>query len=103
MVDRLLGVVTFGIALPLYEILQLSFLPITSVASDGLDFILFSVVDEVRWGSGIVLPVFFCLYKQGKEGGVENGVYCPLRREAQPICHRGDGLFDLKGAVSSRG
>jgi len=52
------------------------------VASDGLDFVLFSVVDKVRWGSGIVLSMFFCLYKQGKKGGVEDGVYCPLRREA---------------------
>jgi len=25
--------------------------------------------------------VFFCLYKRGKKGGMENGVYGPLRRE----------------------
>jgi len=80
--DGLPGVVAFGIALPLYKILQLSFLPMTSVASDGLDFVLFSVVDKVRWGPRIVFPVFFCLYKRGEKGGVDNGVYHPLRREA---------------------
>jgi len=82
MADGLPGVVTFGVALPLYEILQLSFLPMTSVAPDGLDFVLFSVVDKVRRGPGVVFSVFFCLHKWGKEGGVENGVYGPLRREA---------------------
>ena len=103
MVDGFPGVVAFRVALPLYEILQLSFLPMTSVASDGLDFVLFSVIDKVRWGSGIVLPMFLHLHKWGKKRGVENGVYHPLRREAQPIRHRGDGLFDSEGAVSSRG
>ena len=82
MVDGFPGVVTFGVALPLYEILQLFFLSITSVASDGLDFILFSVVDKVRWGLGIVFSMFFCLHKWGKKGGVKHRVYCPLWREA---------------------
>ena len=50
MVDRFPGVIAFGVALPLYEILQLLFLPMTSVAPDGLDLILFLVVDKVRWG-----------------------------------------------------
>ena len=76
------GVVAFRVALPLYEILQLSFLPITLVAPDGLDLVLFSVIDKVRWGSRIVLSVFFCLYVGGQEGGVENRVYGPLRGKA---------------------
>src|SRR6266851_7838474 len=74
------SVVTFWVTLPLYEVLQLSFLPMTSVASDGLNLVLFLVIDKVRWGSGVILPVFFCLYKWGKEGCVKHGVYCPLRR-----------------------
>ena len=53
----------------------------TLVASDGLNLVLFSVVDKVRWGSRIVLSMFFCLHKWGKKGGMENGVYGPLRRE----------------------
>ncbi len=51
MVYWLLGIIALGVALPLNEILQLSFLPMTSVASDGLDLVLFSVIDKVRWGS----------------------------------------------------
>ena len=49
MVDRFPGVIALRIALPLYEILQLSFLPMMSVASDGLDLVLFLVIDKVRW------------------------------------------------------
>ena len=75
----------------------------TLVASDGLNLVLFSVVDKVRWGSRIVLSMFFCLHKWGKKGGVKNRVYRPLQREAQPIHHRGDGLFDSERAVSPRG
>ena len=75
----------------------------TSVAPDGLDFILFLVIDMVRWGPRIVLSMFFCLHIWGKKGGVENGVYSPLRGEAQPIHHRGDDLFDSKGAMSPGG
>ena len=54
----------------------------TLVASDGLNLVLFSVVDKVRWGLGIVFSMFLHLYKWGKKGGVEDGVYCPLWREA---------------------
>ena len=97
------GVIALGISLPLYEILQLLFPPMTSVAPDGLDLVLFLVIDKVRWGLGVVFSVLLHLYKWGKKGGVEHRVYCPLRREAQSICHRGDGLFDSEGAVPSWG
>src|SRR6266851_8918896 len=93
------GVIALRIALPLDEILQLFFLPMMSVAPDGLDLVLFSVVDKVQRGPQIVLSVFFCLHIGGKEGCVEDGVYGPLGREAQPIHHRGDDLFDSEGAV----
>ena len=63
--DGFPGVVAFGVPLPLYEILQLFPLPLTLVASDGLDFILFFVVDKVRWGPGIVFSVFFCFNEWG--------------------------------------
>src|SRR6266851_7407350 len=99
MVDGLPGVIAFGVALPLYEILQLFFLPMTLVAPDGLDLVLFSVVDEVRWGSRIVLAMFFCLYKWGKKGGMEDGVYGPLRGKVQLLRHRGDDFFNSKGAM----
>ena len=73
MVHGFPSVVALGVALPLDEVLQLSFLPMTSVAPDGLDLVLFSVVDKVRWGSRIIFPVFFCLYIGGKEGAWKTG------------------------------
>ncbi len=79
MVDRLPDVIALWIALPLYKILQSFPPPMTSVAFDGLDLVLFLVVDKVRWGPQVVLPVFFCLHIWGKKGGMENGVYGPLR------------------------
>ena len=51
----------------------------TLVAPYGLDLILFFVIDKVRWGSGVVLTVFFCFDIWGKEGCMEYGVYGPLR------------------------
>ena len=65
MVGWLPSVVTFRVPLPLYEILQLFLLPMTLVAFDGLDFILFLVIDKVRWGSGIVFSMFFCFDEWG--------------------------------------
>ena len=44
-------VVAFGVALPLDEVLQRFLPPLTSVAANGLDFILFYVIDKVRWWS----------------------------------------------------
>jgi hypothetical protein len=41
-------VVTFWIALPLDKILQLFLPPLTLVASDGLNLVLFFIVDKVR-------------------------------------------------------
>ena len=64
-VHQLPCVVAFQIALPFYKILQLSFPPMTSVAFDGLNFVLFLIVNKVRWGPQVVLPVFFCLHIGG--------------------------------------
>ena len=44
-------VVAFGIALPLDKVLQLFFPPLMLVALDGLNLILFFIIDKVRWGS----------------------------------------------------
>ncbi len=49
-IDQLPGIITLRVALPLYEILQLFLPSITLVAPDGLDLVLFLVVDKVRWG-----------------------------------------------------
>ena len=44
------GVVTFGVALPLYEVLEHSGMPMELVISDLLHFVLFFIVNQVRWG-----------------------------------------------------
>jgi hypothetical protein len=48
------GVITFGVALPLEEILELSRPPVISVAVNLLHFIFFFALNEVRWWSGKV-------------------------------------------------
>ena len=78
-------VITFGVSLPFYEILQLSFPSLTSVVPDGLDLVLFYVIDKVRWWSGEVFSVFFCFDVWGKKGGVENGVDSPLMGKVEFI------------------
>jgi hypothetical protein len=70
-----------------------------SVASDGLDLVLFFVVDKVRWGPREVFSVFFCLHVRGQEGGVEYRVDGPLRGEAELIHYWGDNPFDQKGSM----
>jgi hypothetical protein len=42
------GIITLQIALPLDKVLQLFLSPLTLVALNGLDFILFFVIDKVR-------------------------------------------------------
>jgi len=97
------GIITFGVALPLDKVLQLFLPPLTSVASDGLDLILFFIVDKVRWGSREVFSIFFCLYVRGQEGGVEYRVDGPLGGKAELVHHWGDNSFDQKGSVPSWG
>jgi hypothetical protein len=46
--DRFPGVVAFGVSFPLDKVLQLSFSPLTLVAEDGLDFVLFFIFHKVR-------------------------------------------------------
>ena len=71
------GVVTFRIALPLYEILEHSQMSMVLVISDLFHFILFFIIDQVRWGSGIVWSMGICFNVWGKKGGMENEVNCP--------------------------
>ena len=55
-----LHVVALRISQPFYEILQLSFPPLMSVAMDGLNFILFIAIYQVRWWLGEVFSMFYC-------------------------------------------
>jgi hypothetical protein len=88
MVSWFPGVIAFGISLPLYEIFQLSFLSMTLVAAEGLDFILFFIVDKVRWWLGEVFSMFFCFNIWGKKRGMENGVNSPLVGKSEFVCHQ---------------
>ena len=54
------GVVTFGIALPLYEILEHSGTSVMLVVSDLLHFVLFFIIDQVGWGLRVVWPMGMC-------------------------------------------
>src|SRR6266851_4931921 len=92
-------VVAFRVPKPLDQVLQLSPSPLTSVAADGLDLVLFSPPHEVRWRSGVVFSVFFCFAIRGKKGGVKHGVDRPLVGERKLVCYRGDHLSDRKWAM----
>ena len=75
----------------------------TSVAPYGLDFVLFFIVDKVRWWSGVVLTVLFCFDIWGKKGCVEYRVYGPLRRQLKSIGYGGYFFRDFEGSIPSRG
>ena len=49
--DGLPGVVAFGVPLPLDQVLELPPPAVTAMVSNRLDFVLFSIIDKVRWGS----------------------------------------------------
>ena len=76
--DGLPGVVTFGVPLPLDQVLELPPPAVTAMVSNHLDLVLFSIIDKVRWGPREVLSVLIRLFKRHEERGVEHGVYGPL-------------------------
>src|SRR6266851_3783080 len=101
MAYRFPRVVAFGVAKPLDQVLQLFSPPLTSVAADGLDFVLFYVSHEVRWWSGVVFSMFFCFAIRGKKRGMKHGVDGPLMGECEFVRHWGYHLSDGEGAVAS--
>ena len=84
------GVVTFRVALPLYKILECSGMSMMSVISNLFHLILFFVVDQVRWGMGVVWTMGMCFDVWGKKGCVEDQMNCPGDGEFQFECYRGD-------------
>ena len=70
------GVVTFRVAPPLYEILECSGTSVMSVISDLFHLVLFLVIDQVRWGMGVVWPVGMCFNVWGKKGCMEDWMDC---------------------------
>jgi hypothetical protein len=65
--DGLPGVVAFGVSLPLDQVLELPPPAVAAMVSNHLDFVLFSIIDKVRWGSREVLSVLLRLLKWHKE------------------------------------
>src|SRR5216683_6573054 len=92
-------VVAFGVARPLDQVLQLFSPPLTSVAADGLDLVLFCPPHEVRWRSGVVFSVCFCFAIWGQKRGMEHRVDSPLMGERKFVHHRGYHLHDGEGAM----
>ena len=71
------GVVTFRVALPLYEVLECSGMSVELVISDLFHFILFFIIDQIRWGTGVIWTMDKCFDIWGKKGHVEDWMYCP--------------------------
>ena len=71
------GVVTFRVALPLYEVLECSGTSMELVILNLFYFVLFFIIDQVRWWTGIVWTMGKCLNIWGKKGCVEDWMYCP--------------------------
>ena len=71
------GVVTFRVALPLYKILECSGMSVMSVISDLFHLVLFLVIDQVRWGTGVVWAVGMCFHVWGKKGCMEDWMDYP--------------------------
>ena len=103
MINRLPGVIAFGVSLPLDQILELPPPAVMAMVSNCLDLILLPIIDKVRWGSREVLPVLVRLLERHEERGVEHGVYGPLWGQAQLVDDWGYHLRDLEGPVPPRG
>jgi len=57
-VSRFPRIVTFGVSHPLYKILQLFLPPVTLMITNGLNFVLLIITNEIRWWSGVVFAMF---------------------------------------------
>jgi len=61
------GVIAFGIPLPLDQVLELPSPAVMAMVSNRLNFVLFPIIDKVRWGSREVLPVLIRLFEWHEE------------------------------------
>jgi hypothetical protein len=81
-------VICIGIALPLDEILKLSFTSKVTMVDDGFDFVFLGVFDKVRRWPRVVSPVFRSFAIRGQEGRVKDVMDGPGGGELQLICNR---------------
>ena len=78
-----------GIALPVYEVLQLTSSPVSSGVQDGFDFVLLFTIDD-RWGACKGGAVCFRLLIRKEEIDVEDIVDLHRWWKLELICDRSD-------------
>ena len=71
------GVVTFRVAPPLYEILEHSGTSVMLVIPNLFYLILFFIIDQIRWGTGVIWTMGICFNIWGKKGCMEDQVDSP--------------------------
>ena len=67
---------------------------------NGLDFVLFFSINDVRWRSGIHGAVDGVLFDGSKQRCVEYRVYVPGRRKAYLKCDGIDNALHFEGSVT---
>jgi hypothetical protein len=72
---------------------------INFVIDNGLDFILFFSINDVRWRSGIHGAVERVFFDQSEQGCMEHEVYIPGQRKAYLKCHRINNVLHFEGSV----
>src|SRR5579863_4592431 len=81
------GVITFRVAFPFEEILELLSSTMTSVAPYLLHLILCFSCDKVRWVSGVIRSMRVRFDVWGKEASMEHRVDVPLMGKLELIGH----------------
>ena len=67
MLNGLPSVIAFGVPFPLDQILELPPPAAMAMVSNRLDFVLFPIIDKVRWGSREVFSVLVRLFEWHEE------------------------------------
>ena len=78
-------IVGVRIPLPLYQILSALLPSRLPRVQNGLDFIFFFSIDQIRWRALIVVPMEHSFMIGGEKIGVEYWVYAPLLWQLQSI------------------
>src|ERR1700761_4470370 len=78
-------IVRFRVALPFYQVLLLFSPSIRPGVQNTLHFVLFFIVDKVRWWVRVVIPMERRLPIRGEQVHVEHGVDLPVGWKCQLI------------------
>ena len=88
---------------PLDEVLQVTPSSETARVQDGLDLELLFVINQLRWGALVIVPMHLSLVIRGQQVDVEYWMNAPLMGEFEPIRDGGHHLRDSKRPMTSRG